>query len=184
MKTHYIKAVTPNDLEVIRILARVVWFAHYPGIITRKQISYMLDQGYTIEALQDDLTKGVTMTLLVIEDIPAGFAAFGPVPREVGTRDGARAKLHKLYLDPSFHGQGFGSILLLDAQTRCLDQGYSHLTLAVNKHNARAIETYKRHGYRIIKSVLEAIGSGFYMDDYIMLRDLADAPAIRESPLQ
>lgn len=184
MKTHYIKAVTPDDLEVIRDLARLVWFAHYPGIITRKQITYMLDQGYSVDALQDDLAKGVNMTLLVIEDIPAGFAAFGPAPREVGTRDGARAKLHKLYLDPSFHGEGFGSILLLDTQTRCLDHGYSQLILAVNKHNARAIETYKRHGYHVIKSVLGAIGSGFFMDDYIMHRDLTGNPAIRESTLR
>ncbi|MEX0942231.1 MAG: GNAT family N-acetyltransferase [Pseudomonadales bacterium] len=172
MKIHSIKTVTPEDLEVIRDLARKIWFEHYPGIITNQQINYMLDRGYTIDTLRNDLVQGITMTILMVEAEPAGFAAFGPAPKETGTTNGTCAKLHKLYLASSFQRHGFGSVLLQDAEAKCHDSGYSCLTLSVNKHNAIAVAFYKRHGYQIIASVLDAIGGGFFMDDYLMGRHI------------
>ena len=50
-----IRPVTPPDVPAISALAREIWQATYPGIITQEQIDFMLEQLYGHERLYDDL---------------------------------------------------------------------------------------------------------------------------------
>jgi S-adenosylmethionine synthetase len=50
-----IRPVTPPDVPAIAQLAREIWQATYPGIITQEQIDFMLEQRYGHERLYDDL---------------------------------------------------------------------------------------------------------------------------------
>ena len=50
-----IRPVTPPDVPAISLLAREIWQATYPGIITQDQIDFMLEQRYGHERLYDDL---------------------------------------------------------------------------------------------------------------------------------
>ena len=52
-----------------------------------------------------------------------------------------------------------------------LDRQFDSLELNVNRNNP-AIRFYVKLGFHIIDEVDIAIGSGFYMNDYIMLKDL------------
>jgi ribosomal protein S18 acetylase RimI-like enzyme len=42
----------------------------------------------------------------------------------------------------------------------------------VNKGNHRAIACYHRHGFLKEASVVNDIGGGYFMDDYVMVRPL------------
>lgn len=169
---------TPTRLSEIRQLAVRIWHAHYPGIITRKQIDYMLDRDYAVAALAESLDNQVCIDLLEVNDEPMGFAAWGPSPvgafgprlTQLPSAEISEAKLHKLYLDPSFHGQGLGSMLLNHVLDRCRAAGTDLLSLAVNKHNTKAIRAYARNGFTTVQSVFVDIGDGYYMDDFIMAR--------------
>ena len=96
-----------------------------------------------------------------------GFAGYGP------TDEPTTWKLHKLYLLPAQHGRGLGSRLLQHCETTTRPFGANHLTLNVNKRNARAIAVYQRNGYTIADSVSLAIGDEFVMDDFVMTKRLA-----------
>jgi RimJ/RimL family protein N-acetyltransferase len=50
--------------------------------------------------------------------------------------------------------------------------GAHRLILAVNKQNTRAIAAYTRNGFAVAEAVVNDIGGGFVMDDYIMAKDL------------
>ncbi|MGC1519388.1 MAG: hypothetical protein WA787_11560, partial [Azonexus sp.] len=50
-----IRPVTHPDVPAISALAREIWQATYPGIITQEQIDFMLEQRYGHERLYDDL---------------------------------------------------------------------------------------------------------------------------------
>jgi hypothetical protein len=64
------------DVPTIRRLARLVWHAHYPGIITVAQIDYMLERGNSTAALEEFLDRPHRGLLLALVDgEPAGFAA-------------------------------------------------------------------------------------------------------------
>ena len=46
-----------RDLAAVAELARVIWRKHYPGIITLEQIEYMLELGYSLDALRRFITE-------------------------------------------------------------------------------------------------------------------------------
>lgn len=54
-----------------------------------------------------------------------------------------------LWVDPIWHGQGFGGALLEKLENEIKAQGYETVTVETHAQNARAIEFLKRHGFSI-----------------------------------
>ncbi|MFZ8974235.1 MAG: GNAT family N-acetyltransferase, partial [Pseudomonadales bacterium] len=75
--------------------------------------------------------------------------------------------LDKLYLSLSHQRLGLGQWMLNHIEAQAMTLSAELVTLNVNKHNQKAIKAYHRAGYHHLQSVLEAIGAGFYVDDYI-----------------
>ena len=157
---------TCDDLKLIKDLATSIWNHHYPGIITQEQIDYMLAQDYAIGRLQQDLKDGICIDRLLVEGRLTGFSAYGPTSRS------DEIKLHKLYVDQSVHGKGFGSKLLTHCESNVKSRGYQKIILQVNKNNTKAIKAYERNDYYLQESVVVDIGAGFVMDDFIMAKTL------------
>ena len=156
-----------EHLPAISQLAGVIWRACYPGIITMEQIEYMLARMYSLETLREEVClQGIRYDRLLAGDELIGFAAYGPTERPEAS------KLHKLYLHPSRHGRGLGSLLLEHCEQEVRKLGSRRLVLNVNKRNAKAIATYRRNGFEIVDSVVADIGGGFVMDDFVMGKDL------------
>lgn len=161
-------AATEADLPAVAQLAGDIWRAHYPGIISRAQIDYMLARMYSAETLREEiLRRAIRYVLLLVGEELAGFAAHGP------TELPEVRKLHKIYLHPKHHARGLGSRLLQHCENEVRQLGAGRLTLAVNRRNAKAIAAYERNGFVIADSVVTDIGGGFVMDDFIMEKNLS-----------
>jgi len=50
--------------------------------------------------------------------------------------------------------------------------GYPCVILAVNKRNDKAIASYKKYGFVVRETIVDDIGHGFVMDDFIMEKKL------------
>jgi GNAT superfamily N-acetyltransferase len=157
---------TEEHLPAIAALAGVIWREYYPAITGTEQIEYMLAWMYSLETMASELRSGIRYELLLLDGELAGFASFGPA-EEPGT-----IKLHKLYLLPRYHGQGFGTLLLNHCETEARKLGAHAMTLNVNKGNTKAIAAYQRNGFTIAQSVVNDIGQGFVMDDYVLTKQL------------
>ena len=155
----------PEHLEGIVALANVVWWAHYPGIISEAQIDYMLRQMYDLEVMRQELRDGLRYDRLLINGQLKAFAAYGPCQPHV-------MKLHKLYVHPECHRQGYGSQLLQHVEYQCRQAGFAQLLLNVNKGNTKAIAAYHKNGFVIREAVTVDIGHGFVMDDFVMVKEL------------
>jgi ribosomal protein S18 acetylase RimI-like enzyme len=157
----------PADLPVVSRLAHAIWWAHYPGILTSGQIEYMLARGYSDDALRVFLdTPDAGLALARTPDEPAGFVAWYPI-------DAVTTKLDKLYVQPERHGQGIGRRLIAHVEAAARAAGRTDLVLNVNKHNAKAIDAYRRAGFAVRESVVVPIGNGYVMDDYVLGKALA-----------
>jgi len=162
-----ISPVRDADIAPVCALAREIWMQHYPGIITVKQIEYMLAQRYSPDAIRTQLHAGEAWwDKLEVRGQLFGFASY-----ERGTE--ARAmKLDKLYVHQLARGKGYGAALVdhvaRAARRRCMDTLY----LQVNKTNYGSVATYLRVGFVVAKAVKVDIGNGFFMDDYVMEKDL------------
>lgn len=156
-----------EHLPALAELARVIWRACYPSIISQAQIEYMLDQMYSLDILRDEIhSRGIHFYRLLVDERFVGFASIGP------TNAPGVLKLHKLYLLPELHGRGLGSLLLKHCEAEARRLGARRLILAVNKCNSRAIAAYQHNGFKVTESVVTDIGSGFVMDDFIMAKAL------------
>ena len=162
---------TEADLPAIARLAGVIWRAHYPGIISREQIDYMLAKMYLLETLREEIRRSaIRYERLLVGEEMAGFAAHGP------TEKPTVFKLHKIYLLPAWQGRGLGSLLLRHCEREAGKLGAARLVLTVNKRNLKAIAAYRRNGFAITDSVVVDIGGGFVMDDYVMAKEMRQPP--------
>ncbi|MCM8593809.1 GNAT family N-acetyltransferase [Accumulibacter sp.] len=161
-----ISPVTPADVDAVVALARRIWQATYPEIISQQQIDYMLEQRYSPTHILDELaTPRIWWDQAHADGVLSGFAC------SLITGNG-EMKLDKVYVDPARQGLGIGRKLIEAVASRAVADGCAALILAVNKRNQRAIAAYHRLGFAVRDSVCVDIGGGFVMDDFIMVRSL------------
>ncbi|MDP1536157.1 MAG: GNAT family N-acetyltransferase [Burkholderiales bacterium] len=160
-----IAPLVDGDVEAICALAREIWHAHYPGIISGAQIEYMLAQRYEPRVIRAELVQAdVWWYKLTLEQRIAAYAA---LQLEAG---GVAMKIDRLYVHPQRQRRGCGERLIAQASATALAQGCRELVLAVNRNNVSAIAAYRKYGFMVRDAVVKDIGSGFVMDDYIMVK--------------
>jgi len=158
------EVASDTERDAVVVLARQIWFEHYPGIISFAQIHYMLERGYTREAIATDQRAGTSWYVAAQCGVPVGFVAFG--------RAGAVVKVHKVYVARAAKGQGVGRALMELAHRSAASAGCTALVLTVNKNNLDSIRAYLAMGYSFAARVCASIGHGFFMDDYMMRRPI------------
>lgn len=155
------------DLPLVRDLATRIWGRHYPGIISRAQIDYMLERFYADAALaRFTAGEGSGLALVHVDDDAVGFAAW------MRAEAPATTKLDKLYVLQEVQGRGVGRQLVAHVEHAARGDGAATLVLNVNKRNDRAIAFYERCGFARREAVAVDIGQGFVMDDYVMAKSL------------
>jgi GNAT superfamily N-acetyltransferase len=162
-----VSPVRDGDIVPVCALAREIWMQHYPGIITVRQIEYMLTQRYSPAAIRMQLQAGEAWwDKLEVRGELCGFTSY-----ERGIEAGAM-KLDKLYVHQLMRGRGYGAALIDHVAKVAGQQGMDRLTLQVNKRNHGSVAAYLRVGFKVAKTVKVDIGSGFFMDDYVMSKSL------------
>src|ERR1700743_3960014 len=161
-----IRQANINDLEIIRQIAEDTWWVAYSPILEKEQISFMLNEIYSVEKISQQLTTNSQIYLLLIEgDKPVAFAAYSP--RE---EDENIYKLHKLYCLPETQGKGYGKVLINEVAQKTTEAGKHTLDLNVNRYN-KAKTFYEKMGFSVAYEEDIAIGK-YWMNDYVMRREL------------
>lgn len=120
----------------------------------------MLERGYSDQALTKQMNDGHHFLILSVNDKAVGFLSYSHQGEN-------RYFLHKFYIDHRQHRKGLGRELfryLLELLT-----DLKEIRLTVNRQNFKAINFYFRNGF-IIEEVMDFdIGSGYFMNDFVML---------------
>jgi diamine N-acetyltransferase len=156
-----VRVASRDDLRIVKELAEKIFPFTYEKIVTAVQIDYMMDMIYTSEALLSQQMAGQVFLIIYYEGEPAGFAAYSRLNAE------GDFKLNKIYLDYQIQGKGLGKWLLHDVIYRVKSDGGRTLSLNVNKNN-KAMGFYENMGFTVAKAEMLDIGSGHFMDDYVM----------------
>ena len=77
-----------------------------------------------------------------------------------------------MYIHPDVQRQGIGGQLIEHVAGRARKMGYPCIILAVNKRNTKAIGSYQKYGFVVRESIVDDIGRGFVMDDFVMEKKL------------
>ena len=158
-----------NEIGSIRAMAEVVFRQTYREILSPEQMEYMMNMMYSEKNLRRQMAEEGHVYFI---DEGRGYASYRPD----GVTDDGRERYHleKLYVMPDWQKTGLG-LKLFNTITEAVREVSSSpsplLELNVNRGNP-ALGFYERLGMRRARSGDFPIGSGFYMNDYIMAIDL------------
>jgi ribosomal protein S18 acetylase RimI-like enzyme len=156
-----LQPLTPDAVDAVAALARVVWQATYPALIPQEQIDVMLADRYAATRIRSQLDDPHHAWWAALRDgTLVGFAH--------AVQAGTDCKLDKLYVHPDHQHQGIGAALLQSARDWARQRQAHRLWLQVNRGNTQAIAAYRKYGFRIVESRVFDIGHGFVMDDHVM----------------
>ena len=151
-----------SDLETIHDLAHQIWPSAYLEILGQQQLDYMLEKIYSLSSLQHQLSILKHHFIIMTEDnTSVGFASYSP------HENAAIYHLNKIYVLPSLQGKHLGQQLLNYIIIQIKKTGATTLQLNVNRFN-KAIHFYEKQGFTIIREEDIDIGSGYFMNDYVM----------------
>ncbi|MBK8657727.1 MAG: GNAT family N-acetyltransferase [Bacteroidetes bacterium] len=160
MKNKYsIRKATVEDAATIFDLATNIWNAHYPSIISLKQIAYMLHTRYAVPVIKKSMLEGERFFLLSDGDVCKAYASIEE--RESDTF------LHKFYVLVDQHRSGIGQELFSYILKNINSD--KPIRLQVNRKNIKAINFYFKHGFVIENAQDFDIGNGFTMEDFVMV---------------
>ncbi len=158
--------ITPaklSDVLIINELAHRIWPVAYKNIIEPGQMEYMLDQMYSISALQHEMeVLKCTYILIRDDEKPVGFASYSPKKnnREI-------YKLYRIYVLPEEQGKGIGKRIIEYIINEIKPLDIKILELNVNRQN-EAKYFYEKLGFKVVTEIDIPIGKGYFMNDYIM----------------
>jgi GNAT superfamily N-acetyltransferase len=156
-----VQRLTAADVDAVSALARVVWLATYPSLISQAQIDAMLADRYAPQRIREQLDAPRQAWWVAKQGHTlVGFAH--------AMLDESGCKLDKLYVHPDQQRHGIGAALEKTVEDWARRQRARRVWLQVNRGNAQAIAAYQKYGFRIAESRVFDIGGGFVMDDHVM----------------
>jgi ribosomal protein S18 acetylase RimI-like enzyme len=162
----YLRKAHEEDLPTITDLANRIWPTTYSEYLSAEQITYMLGKMYSRGELLHQLSQGHEFLIADALNEPVGFAGYSLIDPE-----NFIYKLHKIYVLQKMQGQGVGRILLDEVITIAKKHDAKTLQLNVNRNN-KALNFYESAGFSIKETVDLDIGNGFFMNDYVMEKEL------------
>ena len=162
--TTFFKAKDKKACSVIAQLADTIWREHYTPIIGAAQVSYMVNKFQSAEAIANQVKEGILYYLIFYNSHPTGYFAFEKKDKELF--------LSKFYVQKEHRGKGIGKsamdFITKEAEHLHCDQ----ITLTVNKHNSDAIAAYEKMGFHNLGGIVQDIGNGFVMDDFLLIKSI------------
>ena len=162
-----IRIATTKDIPLIRQLAEQVFPETYKNIITPEQCRYMMDMMYSEESLRLQMTEeGHVYQLLSVDGEAAGYVSVQPIESDL-------YELQKIYVLPRFQGRHLGRTLFdaAVALVKKLHPEPCRIFLHVNRYN-KAKTFYEHLGLKVTKQGDYNIGHGYFMNDYIMEKEI------------
>ena len=161
-----IRLLQKQELFLTRNLAEKIWPSAYGTILSKEQLSYMLNWMYSIETLEKSFDKGNEFYCAFHNNHEIGFFEL-----EFSNEYPNTVQLQKIYVLPSEQNKGIGKNFLQLALLRAKNRGARNVILQVNRAN-KAVQFYLKNNFCIISEEDFPIGNGYYMNDYVMEKTL------------
>ena len=158
------KAERKDDYSLIEKLAKIIWNEHYISILTKEQIDYMTDKFQSESAISYQISNDGYEYYILFDKKPLGYIAI--------KKEETRLFLSKLYILKEERGKGYSRLVFDFLYEYTLRNNLKSIYLTVNKENESSISVYNHIGFKITDKKKADIGNGFFMDDYIMEKEI------------
>jgi ribosomal protein S18 acetylase RimI-like enzyme len=153
-------AATYKDIDTISGLAKLIWNQHYPSIISRAQIDYMLQIMYSPDSLKEQMqNKGHRFFLIEQNGKVAGFISVNNEKEDAWF-------MNKFYVDQTIAGNGLGGRAFEELKKIIKPK---KISLTVNRQNFKSVNFYFKKGFKIKEVADFDIGNNYVMNDFVMV---------------
>lgn len=156
---------TKKDIRLLSETASEIWREYFPGIISDRQIEYMIGKFQSYDAMHAQISTGGYRYFFVRgDDIVLGYICVREEEKKLF--------ISKLYLKKQYRGKGYFRSMLSFCESIAREKGLASMYLTVNRGNEHAISVYTAKGFLTVREQKADIGAGFVMDDYVMEKKL------------
>jgi len=153
-------ATSAQELLQIEEMANTIWHEHYTPIIGTEQVVYMLEKFQSVVSISAQIKSGYQYFLIEQNEIFVGYLSFIKRDEELF--------LSKVYILENARGLGIGKIAFQFIETMATENHCKKISLTVNRNNLNSIKAYENTGFQNKGTIVQDIGHGYVMDDYIM----------------
>lgn len=155
---------TPEQLKAIETLAKTIWTEHYTPIIGEDQVTYMLHKFQSVETMNTQIAEGYGYYSIEYKNQLKGYFSI--------QKRAHKLFLSKLYVLKSERGLGLGKTAMQFIIDQAKLLNCTCIALTVNRFNTNSINAYLKMGFENKGEVIQDIGQGYIMDDYILEKNL------------
>lgn len=165
-----IRAADFGDIDRLALIGSATFLESFAGLLNGDAILMHCHAEHSASAYERYLKAGAQAWLAETEKgrAPVGYTLLGEtnLPGSTPVHD---IELKRIYVMAPFHGLGLGYELMKIAIHEARYTGASRLLLGVNKENLKALEFYKRQGFRNYAERKFKVGTELYEDFVLSL---------------
>lgn len=155
-----------EEIDILEPLVKVIWEETFVPIIGQNQVDYMLEMYQSKEEINRQIQAAEAEYFLVFYQKEAvGYTAY--------RKEDQRLFISKIYLLSQYQGKGIATELFNWLEKVAKENNLNSLYLHVNQQNKKAIAVYEHKGYLNSGEIVTDIESGFLMEDFIFIKNLA-----------
>ncbi|RRQ50844.1 GNAT family N-acetyltransferase [Maribacter algicola] len=159
-----IAVTTTAHIATVAHLAQTIWTDHYTPIIGALQVDYMLEKYQSETAISNQIKDGYQYYFIKTDVGHAGYFAF--------SLHNNYLFLSKFYVLKNMRGSGLGTLALSFIENKAKELHLPKIRLTVNKYNSKSISAYEKMGFANVESIVQDIGNGYVMDDYVLEKNI------------
>jgi len=168
-----IRRAGAKDTSVLSQMGKLTFTQSYADIIPAGELASYTSRAFSLEQIGAELGDAdVTYLLALAGTGPCGYSKLAPSAVPPAINGPNPVELARLYVLPEWIGQGIGTMLIKESLDAALGAGHDSCWLRVWTGNERAIEFYRRWGFREVGSEPYHVGRCSRMVS-LMVRDLS-----------
>ena len=162
---------TTDDAKMLSELGAKTFYDTFAKDNTPENISLYMKKSFSTEIQLNELSRPDIIFLIAeLENEPVGYAKLKLDSKDESVTGTKPIEVERIYSLQEYIGQGIGKALMQAAIDEAKQRGRNSIWLGVWEKNPRAINFYKRWGFREVGSHIFTVGNDPQRDLILELR--------------
>ena len=164
---------TLDDAKMLSELGARTFYDTFAKDNTPENINAHLKRSFSPEIQASELSQPDVIFLIVeLENIPVGYAQLILESIDEAIQGTRPLEIRRIYSSQEYLGKGVGKELMQAAMKEARQRGCDCIWLGVWEKNQRAIDFYKKWGFRKVGTHIFSVGDDL-QNDFVMELDLS-----------
>ncbi|SEK41339.1 spermine/spermidine N-acetyltransferase [Aquimarina amphilecti] len=169
-KINIVKVLLKDKHKLLEIGRQTFYDAFGPPHNTEENIHYYLNQKFTLPKITNEILNTQSKFFFAIQKNEiAGYFKLNFEEAQTEKVKGKSMEIERIYITYHYQGAGFGQQLINKAIKIAKEKKVDFIWLGVWDKNLKAIEFYKRNGFKIFDNHIFMLGSDEQIDNMMKL---------------